>query len=406
MIYRYCIFFFVILVVISSCEEADENNEVIKFYGDVRDDIGYSIAEASDGYYICGQMTEVSRNSGSYITGSKPRIGLLKTDFNGNMIWRRYLGGKLSGKGSKVIVLNDGSVVCAGHLIDSLTFSTDIFLAKLDGTGTRLDTSIIDLPGNQSCTDLVETTSGLLLLGTTDAATLPDPGNLADSVFNYAGYLDILLVRINNNLEKIEAKQWGYPWNDKGVVLKHDRYEGYVVAGTTDRHANKGRKNDVFLMRVNDVANITRPVILNSSADEYASDLEVLDDGYLIAGTSGSESEFQRPWFARLPFDIYDTVYYPLPYTNGVTWAVNAITRYRNNYFVAAGRQGTVSSADHLFFVMDEWGNMSSGMEMIYGSSGSQIVYDVESDGDNYVIGAGINTNETNSMVSFFKFRF
>ncbi|HOO99262.1 MAG TPA: hypothetical protein PLV06_11925 [Bacteroidales bacterium] len=405
MIKHYFRFLVVITIFISSCESTDENREIIKFYGDVRDDTGYSIARASDGYYICGQMTEVWRKDG-YITGSEPKPGILKTDFEGNMIWKKYLGNEFAGSGSKVIVVKDNLLICAGHVIDSVFSETDIYLAMLNASGVVVKEVVIELDDNQTCTDLVPSAGGFLLLGTTDAATLPDPGNPADSVFNYAGYLDILLVRLNSNLETIEAKQWGYPWNDRGVALRKDRSGGYVLAGTTDRHANKGRKNDAFLMRVNDVANITRPVILNSAADEYVSDLEVLDDGYLIAGTTGSESEFQRPYFARVPFDIYDTVYYPVPYSGISSWSVNALARYGNNYFVAAGKQVVASSADKLFFVIDEWGNLSPGKEVIFGSSGSQVAFDAVCTGDLYVVGTGMNTNETNSMISFFKFRF
>jgi hypothetical protein len=189
------------------------------------------------------------------------------------------------------------------------------------------------------------------------------------------------------------------------VALKKDRNNGYIIAGTTDRHANKGRKHDGFLLKVNDAASITGHIIFDSNADEYAADMDVLDDGYLIAGTTGSESELQKPWFARVPFDIQDTVYYPQVYPNTVSWSVNAITRYRNNYFIAAGKSGS-SSSDMLFFILDEWGNMLDEKQMIMGSTGVQVAYDVVADEQNYVFAAGKNINETNSMMSFFKFRF
>ncbi|MCU0455495.1 MAG: hypothetical protein MUE74_04260 [Bacteroidales bacterium] len=404
--HTYSLLLFALAALAASCERNDETDEILKFYGDVRDDMAYSITESPGAYYLCGQLTEVKRTNGNHITGSKPRVGIVKTDLSGNMIWKKYLGDVYAGSGSKVILLNDGSVLAAGQVTDSVSLETDLYVARLSSSGTLEDENVIKIDRNQACTDIIQTPDGFLLLGTTDAATLPDPGNPADSVFNYAGYLDILFVRLRNNLEVIEAKQWGYPWNDRAVSLKADRNDGYVVAGTTDRHANKGRKNDFFLMRVNSVANITRPVILDSKNDEFASDLEVLDDGYLIAGTSGSETELRRPHFARVPFDIYDTVYYPVQYLNTSSWTVNSITRLTSNYFVAAGRQGQASSADMLFFAFDEWGNMADGKVMIHGSSGSQTAYDVLVDEEDFVIGAGVNSGETNAMITFLKFRF
>jgi|WetSurMetagenome_2_1015567.scaffolds.fasta_scaffold00006_24 hypothetical protein len=389
---------------LSSCEKDDQNIENIKFYGDVRDDMGYSIAAGNDGLYICGQLTEVFRENGNHITGSVPRVGLVKTDFEGNMIWKKFLGGDLSGKGTKVIVANDSSVICAGQVTDPVSSKTNIYVAKVDGDGTILEENIVEEDNNQTSTDIVQTSSGFLLLGTTDGE-IPNVGQ-ADSAFNLAGHLDLFLVPLTNTLDYSTPLQWGYPWDDRAAALKTDRNNGFIIAGTTDRHANKGRKNDVFLLRINEAASIKEPVILNSKADEYASDLEVLSDGYLVAGTTGSGADLQKPWFAHLPFNIQDTVYYPLPYSNTVSWKVNAIARYRNNFFIAAGRSGPEASSDMLFFILDEWGNISDGNQVISGSQGIQTAIDVISDTDNSVIATGINNNENNSMISFFKFRF
>jgi hypothetical protein len=400
---KFCIPFFLVLILVSSCERDDEITEILQFYGDVRDDMGYSIAAGDDGYYICGQLTEVFRENGNHITGSEPKVGLLKTDFDGNMIWKKMLGGKLPGTGSKVIITDDGSVVCAGQVTDTVSLRTDIYIAKLDKNGTVKAEKIVELDENQTSTDILQTQNGFLMLGTSDIGT----PYRSDSVYNIAGHQDLLLVTIGNDLESFGTPlQWGFPWNDRGMVIKNDRNGGFIIAGTTDRHANKGRKNDIFLLRINDAASIKENIIFNSKADEYAADMEVLDDGYLIAGTTGSESELQKPYFARVPFNIFETPDFPEAYSNSLSWSVNAICRYKNNYFIAAGKQGSGSSADMLFFVFDAWGNKAEGKEMIYGSAGIQIAYDAVSDDENYVIAAGKNSNENNSMISFLKFRF
>jgi len=402
---KFCIPLFLVLVFISACEKDDETADIIKFYGDVRDDIGYSITAGDDGYYICGQLTEVFRENINHITGSEPKVGLVKTDFDGNMIWKKMLGGKLPGTGSKVIITGDGLVVCTGQVTDTISLKTDIYIAVLDKRGLLKNEKIIELEENQTSTDILETQDGFLILGTTDEEVQNTGNQSADSVFNYAGYQDIILIRIGNDFDITDILQWGFPWNDIGVAMKKDRNNGYIIAGTTDRYVNKGRKHDGFLLKVNDAGSITGHAIFNSREDEYASDMEVLDDGYLVAGTTGSESELQKPWFARVPFDIQNPPSYPQIYSNTVSWSVNAITRYRNNFFVAAGNCGS-SSSDMLFFILDEWGNMADGKQIIMGSTGIQVAHDVVSDDENYVFAAGKNINETNSMMSFFKFRF
>ncbi len=402
---KFCIPLFLVLVFISACERDNETTDIMKFYGDVRDDIGYSIATGDDGYYICGQLTEVFRENGNHIAGSEPKVGLVKTDFDGNMIWKKMLGGKLPGTGSKVIVTGNGLVVCTGQVTDTISLKTDIYIAMLDKKGLLKNERIIELEENQTSSDILETQDGFLILGTTDEEVQNSGNQPADSVFNYAGYQDLLLVRIGSDFDITDSLQWGFPWNDRGVAMKKDRNNGFIITGTTDRYANKGRKHDGFLLQLNAAASITGHIIFSSREDEYAADMEVLDDGYLIAGTTGSESELQKPWFARVPLDIQDTVYYPQIYPNNVSWSVNAITKYRNNYFIAAGKSGS-SSSDMLFFILDEWGNMSDDKEMIMGSTGVQVAYDVVSDEQNYVVVTGKNINETNSMMSFFKSRF
>jgi hypothetical protein len=72
-------------------------------------------------------------------------------------------------------------------------------------------------------------------------------------------------------------------------------------------------------------------------------------------------------------------------------WSVNAMSRYRNNYFVLAGKKGYGSSSDMLVCAIDEEGNF---------------VDDVVSDTGGNIIAVGKNTYETNSMITLLKFKF
>jgi hypothetical protein len=125
-----------VLIVFASCKRTSDNPEILKFYGDAREDIGYSVAEGDEGYYICGQATEITRSSGNIISGTSRKPCIIKTDFEGNTIWEKHFGGKLQGLASKVIVLEDGSVVAAGQVTDTVTSKTDILVVRLNSTGT------------------------------------------------------------------------------------------------------------------------------------------------------------------------------------------------------------------------------------------------------------------------------
>ncbi len=55
----------ILILLVSSCEKPPEKGEygnpLLKFYGDAKEDIGYSVAETSDGYVICGKLTILER---------------------------------------------------------------------------------------------------------------------------------------------------------------------------------------------------------------------------------------------------------------------------------------------------------------------------------------------------------
>ena len=91
-----------LIIILSSCEKAVDNGDVIiKYYGDAYEDIGYSVVKADKGYVITGQLTEISRNPGNYITGSEKKFGVIKTGSDGNTVWQKMLGGdKISASGS------------------------------------------------------------------------------------------------------------------------------------------------------------------------------------------------------------------------------------------------------------------------------------------------------------------
>ena len=409
----------VLLILLSSCEKTqDINDNMLKFYGDALEDIGYSVAAVDNGYVIGGQFTEVSRTQGNLINdkASVKNMGIIKTGPDGNEIWKKNFGGGLPAVGSKVLTLDDGSVICVGYIIDTLTLlkDKDIFVVKVDAEGTGSIQKTYkpngDI-GNQYGVDIIKTPEGFLILGTTDVERQP----LTDSTGNAAGKKDILLLRINNNLEPIvEPTAVGFPGDDEGVALKADMNGGYIVVGTTDRSDNQSLQsgNNIFLLRVNADGSATQPRILGGLDDEYAADIEVLDDGYLIVGTDGIEGPDQRGYVWKVLSDIYAAppiakkIEIETTSTTPVSFSIKAMARYKTNSFVMAGQSGIGSSAKMIIFITDSEGTQVAGKKMITGGTGMQSAYDVISDESGNIIAVGKNSYENNSMISLLKFRF
>jgi hypothetical protein len=310
------------------------------------------------------------------------------------------------------LALGDGSVIAAGFAIDTVTLQKDIFVVKLGADGTGALQKIYKSDGNQYGIDIIKTPEGFLLLGSTDVESIPG----TESSGNAAGKKDILLLRINDNLEPIvSAKTIGFPGDDEGAAIKPDINGGYIVVGTTDRSdqdPSVQAENNIFLIRINSDVSAIQSVIIGGTSDEYASDIEVLTDGYLISGTVGNEGTFQQGYVWKLSDNIYappviaHEIEIETSSAAAVSFSVKAISRYKTSSFVMAGQTGTGSSAKMLVFAIDADGNVLEGKKMILGGTGIQIAYDVISDEDNNIIVVGKNSFEKNSMVSLIKFRF
>jgi hypothetical protein len=405
----------VLLIILFSCEKLEDKNQIsIKYYGDALEDIGYSIAATNDGYVIGGQLTNVVRQS-SYINpiNSIKQTGIIRTKSDGNAIWKYNFGKRLSGTGSKVLVLQDGSVVVAGFVTDTVTLQKDSFVVKTNSDGLNAVEKHYKMSGNQFATDIIETETGFIILGSTDVAREP----LTESSGNATGKKDILILTINSNLEPVRAPlAIGFPNNDSGVAIKRD-INGYVVAGTTDRSEKVSSiqsGNNILIVRINSDGSATQPRIIGGTREEVASDFEVLDDGYLITGTIGAEGSVKQAFVLELSSDIYADVIFDETnnidlepdITTKTTVSIHAICRYKANSFIVAGQFGTGSSGRMLLFVTDASGKYVEGKKLVYGGTGTQVVHDVITDTENNIIAVGKNSYENNSMISLIKFRF
>jgi hypothetical protein len=411
--------YFILLVaaVLSSCERnSDTDDSLLKFYGDAFEDIGYSISKTDNGYFITGQITEPiwDNSSGTKVfVDSEKKIGVIKTNSDGNVLGDiKILGGDLSGSGTKVITLDDGTAIATGYVIDSVTKKKDIYVVKLNADGNTILEKIFKSESNQYGTDIIKTPEGFLVLGNTDVLREP----VSSATGNADGKKDILLLRLNENLESVATiPAVGFIGNDEGVAIKADINGGYMVVGTTDRSdrpSSEQSGNNIFLLRINSDGSTTQPRIVGGTKNETASDFEVLSDGYLIAGTIGTEGVDQQGYIWKIPFDIYDVPEFEhnidietSPQVK-VPYSIKAMCRYKSNSFLLAGQYNTGLSAQMLIFSIDASGNLVTGRKKITGGTGTQTANDVICDADGNIVVVGSNSYENNSMISFLKFRF
>jgi hypothetical protein len=413
MIRKYAIL--VLMVFLSSCEpNKDEDTSILRLYGDALEDIGYSISKTDDGFLIGGQFTEVFREGNSIrVESSTKKMGIIRTDINGKLIWKKSFGNEKTAAGSKVITLSDGSFAATGYIENSVKDQKDVFVVKISADGSTFTQNSFGGEGNQFGIDIIQTQEGFMVLGSTDIAR----EGTADSLGNVTGKRDIYLARLNNNLELIGApKAFGYSGNDAAVAIRTDlknNLGGYIIVGTTENAWPKQKLNNIFIVKTNIYGEPNYgPRIIGGADDEYASDIEILDDGYLISGIVGADGTDQSVYLTKVPLDIFRPIVYTRKFkvstasSNATSFAVRAINKYGSDLFVMAGQAGSGASAKMLIFVTDAEGNQVAGKDMITTATGVQVAYDVITDENDDIVVVGKNSFENNSMISLLKIRF
>lgn len=401
----------VFLILFASCEKSNDEQYTLKFYGDAYEDIGYSVSILKDGYVIAGQVTDITRQAGFGIASSTKNMGIIKTGWDGNVIWKISAGKKWDDWGSKIYQVDDGSLICVGTATDSTAgvLSTDVFAVKVTSAGTIDWQKTYGGAGNQTGIDVVKTSDGYVILGSTDLARQA----VADSLGNIAGNTDILLLKIKDNGDFVESFVYGYPGNDLGKVINWNTDGSLMVFGTTDKSDPGQDNNNLLMIRINTAGYVKQTKIIGGMEDEYAGDMEILTEGYLLAYTLLKNDGTQEIWVTKLNNDIYSSPVFPAhkitiinPNSSDNSACVYALSRYKTGSFILAGQSGKGSSAKMLIFEMDASGNLVAGHQMIKGSTGTQVAYDVVSGDDEYIIAVGKNSYDVNSMITFLKFKF
>jgi len=103
--------------------DSDGDTTWTRTYGGGSYDRGYSVAQTSDGGYIVAGVTESFGAGGS-------DVYLVKADAVGETIWTRTYGGSYNDMGYSVAQTSDG-----GYIVAGVTAAGDVYLVKTDSLG-------------------------------------------------------------------------------------------------------------------------------------------------------------------------------------------------------------------------------------------------------------------------------
>ena len=236
-----------------------------KTFGGEDEDVGYSVQQTSDGGYIVAGYTN-SYGSGSY------DVLLLKTDSDGNKLWRQTFGEGYDDRGYSIQQTSDGGFVIAGYTYSFDSDSYDMWLLKTNIVGDTQWTKTYGGTGTDKGYSVQQTSDGgFIISGVTTA--------------EYG--FDIMVVKTDPTGEEEWNQVFGNILHDMGLSVDQTLDGGFVVVGYTEIFGSGDE--DVLLLKLNaDGSPDWEKTFGGNGIDHGYSVQQTNDDGFMIIGFTES----------------------------------------------------------------------------------------------------------------------
>ncbi len=194
--------------------KTDENGsmEWSNAYGELGDDVAYSIIETSNGGYALAGYTD-------FYTAGEDDFCLIKVDASGSLTWNAVYGGTGDERASSVIEVSTGGYALAGYTKSFGAGNNDFWLIKTDTSGNILWNQTYGGPNSEYANSLVEADGGYALTGATNSFG--------------AGDNDFWLVQTDTDGNLVWDQTYGGTGYDVANSLVETSDGGYALTGPT-----------------------------------------------------------------------------------------------------------------------------------------------------------------------------
>jgi uncharacterized repeat protein (TIGR01451 family) len=265
-----------------------------KIYGGSLQDAGYSIAKTVTGGYVIAGYTvsndgDVTGNHGPGYSD----VWLIKTDANGNAIWKKCFGGSLSDTAYCVIEAKDnkgyvvvgtsrssnGDLTQNGGMADAWIFKTDsaghlLWQQKLGGSNMDGFRSVVENEDNSL------TATGYISSGDTEV----------NAGFGYYGKSDGLVAKYDRFLLFLWATSFGGFGDDVGMSITRTQDGNQLVVGYTDSNTQDVSGNngltDMWLLKMGEMGYMWQKCIGTNKEEFGVSVVCVSENDFVVAGVA------------------------------------------------------------------------------------------------------------------------
>jgi hypothetical protein len=266
-----------------------------KCIGGSGNDNARALEQTSDGGYIIAGNSETSDGDIESNQGLKDLL-ISKINSNGNIEWKKSLGGSYHDGASSIKQTSDGGYIVAGYTGsnngDILTGNQglkDVWILKLNSTGNIEWQKTYGGSANDGANSIIQTNDGgYIITGYTES----NDGDVVGIHGNNSE--DIWILKINSN----GIIEWQKCLGSNGIELsssiEQTTDDGYIVAGVTsginggDVSDNHGQW-DAWIVKINSTGVIEWQKCLGGSWHDYSYNIkQTIDGGFIVAGTTTS----------------------------------------------------------------------------------------------------------------------
>lgn len=197
----------------------------MRIYGGDSTDLASSLVQTSDGgFAIAG-----SQLAYQYATPNHDML-LLRTDADGNLLWRKTYGGATDSRVEDLLLLDDGGFLLVGFTKTD-AFDTQVHLVRTDASGEMLWERMFGGNGDDFALSAVQedSTGDFMVVGYTGSS---DISSQATDV-----YPDILLLRVSLNGHILDTATYGGSNEEQGHSIATTSDGKFVIAGYRYRDA-------------------------------------------------------------------------------------------------------------------------------------------------------------------------
>lgn len=284
--------------------------------GGDQNDFARSIEATPDGGFIVGGVS-ISDISGDKTENS---IGdfdywILKLDASGTIEWQNTIGGDEEENLLSVIPTLDGGYMAAGSSASGISGDktegligiTDIWVVKLDDTGTIEWQNTIGGTNTEDVGEIIQTSDGGYVLGATSGSDIS-----GDKTEDSRGFVDFWIFKIDANGNMLWQKTMGGSELDACVAIVETSDGGFLAAGHSDsdisgdKTEDSNGRTDFWVVKFNSVGQPDWQNTIGGADSEFmGAVIEDQSGAFVIAGDSNSDISGDKTENSQGGFDYW-----------------------------------------------------------------------------------------------------